>query len=89
MVPSASFWLRLCDKVRRFAESVCNIEFVHRFVVEQQDSLLTSLSFGEYRFNQARNTNQWRAQKIFNGAVHSMAYGGHLYLVCAVCDVTI
>jgi len=25
----------------------------------------------------------------FHGGVHSVAYGGHLYLVCAVCDVTI
>jgi len=25
----------------------------------------------------------------FHGAVHWVAYGGHLYLVCAVCDVTI
>jgi len=32
---------------------------------------------------------QWRTQKIFMGVVHSAAYGGHLFLVCAVCDVTI
>ena len=32
---------------------------------------------------------QWRTQKIFMGGFHSVAYGGHLYLVCAVCDVTI
>jgi len=25
----------------------------------------------------------------FHGGFHSVAYGGHLYLVCAVCDVTI
>jgi len=25
----------------------------------------------------------------FSWGVHSVAYGGHLYLVCAVCDVTI
>jgi len=25
----------------------------------------------------------------FHGGVHSVAYGGHLYLVCAICDVTI
>jgi len=25
----------------------------------------------------------------FPGGLHSLAYGGHLYLVCAVCDVTI
>jgi len=31
---------------------------------------------------------QWRTQKIFMG-FHSMAYGSHLHLVCAVCDVTI
>jgi len=34
--------------------------------------------------------NQWRTQKIFMGGwVHSVAYGGHFHLVCAVCDVTI
>jgi len=32
---------------------------------------------------------QWRTQKIFMGGVHSVAYSGHIYLVCAVCDVTI
>jgi len=25
----------------------------------------------------------------FHGGVHSVAHGGHLYLVCLVCDVTI
>jgi len=34
-------------------------------------------------------SNQWRTQKIFMGGIHSVAYGGHLYLVCAVYDVTI
>jgi len=23
------------------------------------------------------------------GGIHSVAYGGHMFLVCAVCDVTI
>ena len=32
---------------------------------------------------------QWHTQNIFMGGVHSLAYGGHLYLVCVVCDVTI
>jgi len=33
---------------------------------------------------------QWRTQKIFMGeGFHSVAYCGNLYLVCAVCDVTI
>ena len=32
---------------------------------------------------------QWRTQKIFMGGFHSVAYGGHLYWVCAVCYVTI
>jgi len=32
---------------------------------------------------------QWRTQKIFMGGVRSGSYGGHLYLVCALCDVTI
>ena len=35
------------------------------------------------------NYSQWRTQKIFMGGVGSGSYGGHLYLVCAVCDVTI
>jgi len=34
-------------------------------------------------------TQQRRTQKIFMGVIHSEAYGGHLHLVCAVCDVTI
>jgi len=33
-------------------------------------------------------TRRWRTQKIFM-EFHSVAYGSHLYLVCAVCDVTI
>ena len=33
--------------------------------------------------------SQWRTQKVFMRGVHSVAYGGHLYLVCAVCNVTI
>jgi len=32
---------------------------------------------------------QWRTQKIFIGGFHSVAYGGHLYLMCVVCDITI
>jgi len=32
---------------------------------------------------------QWRTQKIFMGIFHSVAYGGHLYLVCTVCAVKI
>jgi len=32
---------------------------------------------------------QQRTQKIFMKGVHSVAYGGHFYLVCTVCDVTI
>jgi len=32
---------------------------------------------------------QWRTQKFLMGGVHSVAYGGHLHLVCALCDVTI
>ena len=27
-------------------------------------------------------------RKFSWGGVHSVAYGGHLYLVCALCDVT-
>jgi len=38
---------------------------------------------------QANILNQWRTQKIFMGLVSWGSYGGHLYLVCAVCDVTI
>jgi len=33
--------------------------------------------------------SQWRTQKNFMLGVHSVAYGGHLYLVCAVSDGTI
>jgi len=33
--------------------------------------------------------HQWRTQKIFMGGVHSVADSGHLYLMCAVCDVTL
>jgi len=32
---------------------------------------------------------QWRAQTIFMGVFHSVAYGGHLFVVCSLCDVTI
>jgi len=32
---------------------------------------------------------QWRTQKIFMGGFHSVAYGGHLFVVCGLCDVTI
>jgi len=32
---------------------------------------------------------QWRTQKIHGGGFGSGSYGGHLYLVFAVCDVTI
>ena len=35
------------------------------------------------------SAKQWRTQKIFMGGLRSVAYGGHLYLMCAVCDVTI
>jgi len=28
------------------------------------------------------------ARKKFSWGFHSAAYGGHLHLVCAVCDVT-
>jgi len=35
------------------------------------------------------NLGQWHTQKIFIGVFHSVAHGGQLYLVCAVCDVTI
>ena len=34
-------------------------------------------------------SDQWHTQKIFMGEFHSVACGSHLYLVCAVCDVTI
>jgi len=32
---------------------------------------------------------QRRTQKIFMGVFHSLSYGGHLYLLCAICDVKI
>ena len=34
------------------------------------------------------NMSWLRTQKIFTRRFHSVAYGCHLYLVCAVCDVT-
>jgi len=37
----------------------------------------------------AKPPYQWRTQKVFMGGFGSGSYGGHLYLVCAVCDVTI
>jgi len=36
-----------------------------------------------------RTHHQLRTQKIFMAGFHSVAYGGRLYLVCTVCDVTI
>jgi len=36
-----------------------------------------------------RGLKQWRTQEILMGGLHSVAYGSHLYLVCAPCDVTI
>ena len=33
--------------------------------------------------------SQWRTQKIFMGGFGSRSYGGYLFLVCTVCDVTI
>jgi len=32
---------------------------------------------------------QWRTQKVFMRGFHSVAHGGHLHLVCVVCDVII
>jgi len=32
---------------------------------------------------------QWRTQNIFMEVFPLVAYGGHLYLMCAICDVTI
>jgi len=36
-----------------------------------------------------KTKKQWHTQKFFMGSFHSVAYGGHLYLVWAICDVTI
>ena len=33
--------------------------------------------------------NQWRTHKFFMGGVQSVAYGGHLFVVGSLCDVTI
>jgi len=57
------------------------------------DSRLTALLLGHERLvlrlcNRAYTSNQWRTQKMFTGGFHSVAYGGHLYLVRGVCDVT-
>jgi len=47
----------------------------------------TSITFPSLYLNELE---QWRTQKIFRGeGVHSLVYGGHLCLVCTVCDVTI
>jgi len=40
-------------------------------------------------FSKGVTVKQWRTQKIFIGGFLSVAYGGHLYLVFAVCNVTI
>jgi len=44
-----------------------------RFVWSQRPTLRRPMAYAEH----------------FIGRVHSVAYGGYLYLVCAVCDVTI
>ena len=36
-----------------------------------------------------RGDEQWRTKKIFMGAFQLAVCGGHLYLVYAICDVTI
>ena len=48
--------------------------------------IIASSFFDRYTNN---NTDQLRTQKIFMGGFHSVSYGGHLYLVCSHCDVTI
>jgi len=37
----------------------------------------------------ANNSPSSGVRRKFSWGFHSVAYGGHLYLVCAVCDVTI
>jgi len=33
--------------------------------------------------------HQWRTQKNSHGGFHSVVYGGHLYLMSAICDVIV
>ena len=82
-----------CEKKRKMV-----LEFDHcenwnvlhnRFLNSER----ATISFYVQTPNEVVNRNsvahQWRTQKMFMGGFHSVAYGGHLCLVCAVCDVTI
>jgi len=52
------------------------------------------LNFRNWRFYNKNRCFAWCLYAVayaenFHGGFHSGAYGGHLYLVCTVCDVTI
>jgi len=57
----------------------------HKKILEEGSVQITRFSW------RLRNhSNQWRTQKLFMcGGFHAVAYGGHLYLVCALCDATV
>jgi len=50
---------------------------------------ITRLLSLQHSFRMTICTNQWRTQKFSWGGFHSVAYGGHLFLVCGLCDVAI
>jgi len=52
------------------------------FLIDVQSSTDKRLATTQDRETVAHTEN-------FNGGIHSVAYGGHLYLVCAVCNVTL
>jgi len=67
----------------------------HHFSSEDNENSINFFSHSHLQYNYVAlsviiiTSQQWRTQKIFIVGVHSVAYGGHLYLVCAVCDVMI
>jgi len=66
--------------------------FIVTFVIHKKQTLhmqKTNTLTTKISITEVSNRTQWHTQKIFMGGVHSTAYGGHLYLVYAVCDVTI
>jgi len=60
--------------------------------VETKES---TILLGGFNIHVGKDAGVWKGmiavayEKNLMGGVHSVADGGHLYLVCAVCDVTI
>ena len=54
-----------------------------------RNSSVTEMNFNKMLLQASMNDFQWPTQKIFMGGIHWATCGGHLYLVCAICDVTI